>query len=204
MLIALAAPLTTTRPLGAGHVMADAKCIPLDRPKWIGIHLRFNDAVFAARFWSYVGVKSEDECWLWLRAKMTKGYGTVETPLGQRSSHRVAYALHYGEVPDEMNVLHRCDVTACCNPKHLFLGTRRDNILDCKQKGRTARGQTHGTVTRPERIARGERHGMARLSRADVEVIRCARGTQREIASRYSVSTTTISRIRLGKLWKSV
>ena len=34
-------------------------------------------------------------------------------------------------------VLHRCDTPACINPKHLFIGSQRDNMLDCIRKGRS-------------------------------------------------------------------
>jgi hypothetical protein len=40
--------------------------------------------------------------------------------------------------------LHTCDNTRCINPKHLYLGTQRDNTNDCVKRGRHhQKQQTH-------------------------------------------------------------
>lgn len=85
-------------------------------------------------------------CWEWLLGKDRVGYGRLKIQLGSRSAfrfssaHRYAWELWRGPIPDGMNVLHKCDNRACCNPDHLFLGTQQDNMRDMHAKGRGPRG----------------------------------------------------------------
>jgi len=91
-----------------------------------------------------------------------------------------------------MYVCHSCDTPECVNVNHLFLGTHRDNDNDRHAKGRDARGS---------------RHGMAKLSEADIATIRLRRGageTPRSIAESYGVHLSLIYLIAKRKNWKHV
>ena len=77
-----------------------------------------------------------DACWVWTGYTNAKGYGGISACGGHLFTHRVSYALHYGEDPGPLRVLHRCDNPPCCNPAHLFLGTMKDNTQDMLSKGR--------------------------------------------------------------------
>lgn len=101
-----------------------------------------------ARFQAKVPVnRLADDCWLW-QASRLGDYGQFTAMLpGGRSrqahlyAHRVAWVLANGRaVPDNLLVLHHCDVPMCVNPAHLFLGTQVDNMRDCKAKGRLRPG----------------------------------------------------------------
>lgn len=75
----------------------------------------------AERFWSRVDQRGDDECWPWLGAVQSAGYGHLWFPDRSRTvlAHRVAYALAHGEVSDLLVIDHLCESTTCCNPAHL-------------------------------------------------------------------------------------
>jgi hypothetical protein len=89
----------------------------------------------------------ETGCWLWSGGGV-RPYGLIST-----GTHRLAWELANGPIPDGMQVLHRCDEPRCCNPDHLFLGTQSDNMADKVRKGRTRNGYT-GKIKAPRRRSR--------------------------------------------------
>jgi hypothetical protein len=150
-------------------------------------------------------------CWLWDRAMSGCGYGNACKRIGDRKrwfrAHALAYEAFVGQVPDGMILRHRCDVKACCNPDHLETGTHSENSRDMVERGRAATGDKNGSRTRPERLVRGERHGMAKLTEGDVKLIfelRARSMLQREIAAEFGVSQVLVSRILSGNLWAHI
>ena len=95
----------------------------------------------ADRFWEKVNKETPSGCWEWKNSVKGNGYGQFFTHFeseGRKclSAHRFVWSLVNGPIPDGLWVLHKCDNRICVNPDHLFLGDRRDNMLDCAAKGR--------------------------------------------------------------------
>lgn len=180
----------------------------------------------AERFWEKVSRNAPDDCWLWTGAIYRNGYGSFGWS-GKRSkqvnigAHRAAWKLAYGRIPKGLLVCHSCDTRACCNPKHLFLGTAKDNTGDMIAKGRNSKGSTHGKILKrrdPKWIERmrsknaflrGEKHPQTTLTAEQVKAIRrdYASGdfSQSELARKYCLkSQATISHIVNRRTWAHV
>lgn len=100
-------------------------------------------------FLSRIARKGPDECWEFTGGKNSplpgRNYGQARFNGRKWRAHRLAWVLANGPVPSGMLICHRCDNPPCCNPSHLFLGSTRDNQLDCVRKGRAnpQRGEDH-------------------------------------------------------------
>jgi hypothetical protein len=75
-----------------------------------------------------------DGCWLWTRGKNGFGYGYVRIGYRTVGAHRASYEAFIGPIPAGLRVCHKCDIPACINPDHLFLGTSSDNLNDWRSK----------------------------------------------------------------------
>lgn len=149
-------------------------------------------------FWSKVDVgTTTKECWPWIGALASNGYGNVRVNKKYLKAHRVAFELANGEIPEGYLVCHTCDNRKCCNPSHLMLGTTKSNAADMLIKGRGKK---------PESAARGVVNGMSKLTDSDVLDIRERYSneevTQYELASEYGVSQPAIGSIVLNKTWR--
>jgi len=87
-------------------------------------------------------VDKTGDCWLWTGCVTTFGYGFYrwKKPNKMVHTHRIAWELEHGPIPEGMHVLHKCDVRPCCNPAHLWLGTHQENMADMRAKGRAWKG----------------------------------------------------------------
>lgn len=158
------------------------------------------------RFWSKVDRRGEDDCWEWTAGKYGVGYGAFKYEGKTDGAHRIAFELVNGAL-DGLQCCHTCDNRACCNPKHLFRGTAKDNAIDRNKKGRhwAPSGNSHYTYLHPEMKQYGERNGGAKLTVEDVRKIREMRKqgiVQRVVASLFGIDRANVSHIERGKSWK--
>lgn len=141
-------------------------------------------------FWKKV--KLTDGCWEWQSTKIRCGYGYHRESNKYHLAHRFAFELWNGEIPEGMNVLHKCDNRACVNPDHLFLGTQQDNILDMIGKKRNGHPA-------------GEKHWCSKLTEKDVNDIRTKyiprKCSMMMLAKEYGTSKSSIRDILNGNSW---
>ena len=132
-------------------------------------------------------------CWLWLGH--TDGFGYGKTMFGKRTyrAHRLSWEAHRGHPPGDRFVCHKCDVPACVNPDHLWLGTHDDNMRDMRAKGR-----------HPFTDQRGEANPFSRLTEDIVRRVRAASGTCPDIAIRFGLNKWTVHDVRARRTWRHI
>ena len=162
-----------------------------------------------SRFWSYVDKSAgPDACWLWTGGKRRE-YGRFHVSHRQAvGAHCFSYTLTHGAIPEGIFVCHHCDTPLCVNPAHLFLGTNRQNIRDAMRKKRLASGLRNGKYTHPEATPRGQRHGRALLTAAQVRNIRkrypLGKVSYGALAQEYGVGKSTIFHIVKRDTWQHI
>lgn len=132
-------------------------------------------------------------CWIWIGASKPEGYGHICMDQKYIGAHRLSYIAYKGMIPNGYVVCHKCDVPACVNPDHLWLGKQSDNLLDCVKKGRHKR-----------KAPVGESHGVSKLSEENILEIRNSPrfyGSGRLLAKKFNVLESHISLIRARKFW---
>lgn len=153
------------------------------------------------RFWERVSRGESDECWQWTGTKIPKGYGKISSGghAGQTLlTHRVAWVLTNGPIPDGLFVCHRCDNPSCVNPHHLFLGTASDNMQDMHQKGRKGAGPRGDAVQHTAKLTREQRDCIRRTYRHGVRGYGAP-----ALARKFGVVPTTIRSLVRGLCWQS-
>lgn len=118
-------------------------------------------------------------CWVWAGGVNHAGYGAVMYKGRDWSVHRLMWSAKVGPIPPGMCVLHKCDNPPCCNPDHLFLGSKADNARDRDAKRRSA----------------------SKLTAEQVFEIRRRDASGPVLAREYGVSITNINHIRARKRW---
>ena len=122
--------------------------------------------------------------------------------------HRLVCEAFHGSAPTELHqVAHGDGTRTNHHADNLRWATRSENMEDARAHGTMAIGERHGRTRSPERTPRGERHGHAKLTEADVQAIRSSErfnGSGLALAARFLISPATVSIIRSGKTWRHV
>lgn len=151
------------------------------------------------RFWAKVDIRGPDECWPWKSAEGTNTYGTIGGEGGRKAgslkTHRVAYELSKGPIPEGLWVLHSCDNRPCCNPKHLRAGTQKDNHDDMDKRGRRV-------------IPLGSHNGKSKLKEDQVREIRRKYHNKLSgstaLSREYGVHINTITAVITNVTWRHI
>lgn len=139
----------------------------------------------------------------YLQLIVTRGGRMVGHPV-----HRMVAEAFHGPKPSPDHEVRHLDGDRTNNRAiNLAWGTHAENIDDRAQHGTTARGERHGSRTKPERVPRGEDAGRAILTTAKVVEIRRRLDVgdlRADIARDLGVRWAVIDRIARGVTWSSV
>jgi hypothetical protein len=141
----------------------------------------------ALRLLERTSVPALEECWEWTGAVTDFGHGRIWVDGRVERTHRLAYRLFTGSIPDGEVVRHRCDNPRCVNPRHLILGTLAENSRDMVRRNR-------------------HRSGYAKLTAEDAVYLRerAALGTPIEdLAFQFGISRCNLARLVGREIWKN-
>ncbi len=103
--------------------------------------------VGTAAWWQkWTRYEPETQCVFYTGYTRPDGYAQVYWNRGRILVHRLAYEQANGPITSGLVVCHDCDTPRCVNPKHLVVGTQKDNLRDMFAKGRA---RPRGKATAP-------------------------------------------------------
>lgn len=167
------------------------------------------DYKIRVRFWSKVDRSGGwNACWPWKASLKDGHYGAFGWFGRVRRSHQIAYILSYNVSDIALCVLHSCDNSICCNPKHLHLGTQLQNIAERQVRNRTAKGNKSGARLHRGKMANyGLANGSTKLTIDLAISILSDYSPQKRgsgsyvLARKYRVSKPTILSLVRGTSW---
>ena len=158
--------------------------------------------------------KKSKGCWNWTSAIDSGGYGMFRIEGKSYRVPRLMWEITNGPIKNsKIYVCHKCDNRRCINPKHLWLGTCKENIQDMWRKGRAsfanrATGLRNGKYTKPWCTPRGMASGKSHLTDEDVRAIRLIYKpgfiSMGDLAKRFNVDAANINLILKRKIWTHV
>lgn len=134
-------------------------------------------------------IVNDDECWIWTGTKSHHGHGVARYKYKRLGAHRASWEVFMGPIPLGGFVCHKCDVPACVNPDHLYIGDAKTNNKDMWERAL---------------MPIGERNKNSKLKEWQIPLIRNDCRKHRDIAKDYGVTHRIIGLIKRGEAWKHV
>jgi hypothetical protein len=144
------------------------------------------------RFYNNIKIDEQTGCHIYVGCKDKNKYGVIKIYGKIIRAHRIAWFLYYGDIINNMLVLHKCDNPSCVNPEHLFLGTQNDNIQDMVIKNRHVKGEINSKL----------KEYQVKEILDIVNINGRYYGITTKLAKLYNVSTSTIKAIIERRKWK--
>jgi hypothetical protein len=137
-----------------------------------------------------------DSCWEWDGSINPKtGYGQLSAWENEKrmlyTAHRISYQAFNGAIPKSMCVCHVCDNKKCFNPKHLFIGTQKENLADMFTKNRKI-------------VLKGVAHPKAVMTEAQVHSLRDGLVTPMEMAKNLNITYQSALHAKKGITWRHI
>jgi HNH endonuclease len=97
------------------------------------------------QFLQMVRKDPDSDCLMWIGQAGMTGRGRFKINGRIEETHRVAYRLWVGPIPEGMQINHLCGNGWCVRPSHLYAGTHQENMRDREETGATFRpkGELH-------------------------------------------------------------
>ncbi len=163
-------------------------------------------SIYIHRFWQKVDQSGGPKaCWPWLGYRKPSGHGLTSLNSVPIHASRKAWILTHGPIRqtrrgEQMCVNHRCDNELCCNPAHMYLGTRSDNMID---RWSQSPGKTRTRLGRPHMLTDEQLERLWQMRQDGATLKECAEHFGVHIATicRY---ITTVRREKLVRLREKV
>lgn len=143
-----------------------------------------------AAFWNKV--RKSDSCWEWIGQLNHAGYGMFRKGNKLARAHRISFSMS-NQLSDSDIILHSCNNRKCVNPKHLRIGSQKENFHDSILAG-----------TAP--IC--ENNGQSKLTKEEVSKIKEMYIPRKfgcvKISRFFNISRRQVSRILSGEAWRFV
>lgn len=133
---------------------------------------------------------SESGCWVWQKGTKN-GYGHTMLKGKPQQAHRASWMIFVGDIPNGMQINHKCHNRACINPDHLYVGDQKQNMADMMVAGRA-------------NPLKGEQNGHSKLTAEKVLEIRASNDPSKLIAENMGVSVSLVRQIKRKLVWTHI